>query len=99
MKMNVYCVTNLLSGLSDGLFLYPTDRMASVEIAPLMVHGRHVPLDEVVLNRIGTFDTSSRALVPDDEIIPIEWDNRRLRESVMINKSPDEVVQSINSIN
>ena len=99
MKMNVYCVPNLLSGLSDGLFIYPTDKLASVELAPLYVHTKRVPLDEVVLNNIGTFDTSSRVLVPSSEIIPVEWDTRRLRESYMTNQSVEQVAQNISQIN
>lgn len=99
MNMKVYCVTNLLSGLSDGLFLYPTDKAASVELAPLYVRTKGTPLDEVVLNYIGTFDTSSRKLTPSTEIIPVEWDCRRLRESSMQRKSVDEVEQNISDIN
>lgn len=99
MKMNVYCVTNLLSGLSDGLWLYPTDRMAAVELSALYVQVKHSPLDEVVLNRVGSFDTSSRQLVPDSEILPIEWDTRRLRESNISSNNVQEISQSINNVN
>lgn len=95
MKMNVYCVTNLLSGLSDGLWLYPTDKMASVELAPLYVNVKKTPLDEAVLVKVGTFDTSTKKLVPDDEQIPIEWDCRRIREVNIDSKDVQGVAEKI----
>lgn len=98
MQMKVFCVTNLLSNLSDGLFLYPTEKAAAVELAALEVNTRHVPLDEVVLTQVGTFDTQTRELNSCPPV-SVDWDTRRLRESYMNLENPSKIAQDMSQIN
>ena len=80
MKMNMYVTKNLLSGLSDGIFLYRTDKLASVEIAEMLVKGRRMVLEEFQLNRVGTFDNETNEVVPSASFDIIPWDCRRMVE-------------------
>lgn len=80
MKMNMYVTTNLLSGLSDGIFVYRTDKLASVEIAEMLVKGRRVSLDEFQLKRVGSFDNETCDVFPSANPEIITWDCRRMVE-------------------
>lgn len=98
MQMKVFCITNLLSNLSDGLFLYPTEKAAAVELAALTVNTRHVPLDEVILTQVGTFDTQTRELKSCSPLA-VDWDTRRLRENYMTVENPGKVAADMAQIN
>lgn len=96
MKLNCYCVRNVLSGLSDGIFTYKTDGLASVTLAPMI--SRTTPLDEVQLMNIGTFDNETNELVPCSPVL-VTWDSRRLvKESRADNVPVDKVENTIDEL-
>lgn len=95
MKLKKYVVKNILSELYDGIYLYPTDKYASVRIGDDFKR-LGLNLNDHSLFCIGSFDTetgyeecSERILVP--------WDLRHLGESN--NEVDPKVVQkSLNSV-
>lgn len=79
MVLNMYVATNLLSGLSDGVWLYPTDKLASVELANAL-HSMGRDLNEYVLKCVGTFDNESLSICPFASPVVVSWDCRRFAE-------------------
>ena len=80
MLLNMYVTTNLLSGLSDGIMCYKTDRLASVEIATAL-HSSGRDLGEFVLKNVGTFDNETLEITPSASSSVISWDCRRFVEA------------------
>lgn len=78
MVLNMYVTTNLLSGLSDGILCYKTDKLASIEIASVL-HSRGADLSEFVLRNVGTFDNETMEINPSKGEV-ISWDCRRFKE-------------------
>lgn len=79
MKLNMYSIYNVLSGLSDGIMTFRTDKLASVEIANMIVNVRHQNLDEFVLHNVGTYDNETEEINPTRPIV-VDWDCRRFKE-------------------
>lgn len=79
MVLNMYITTNLLSGLSDGLMCYKTDKLASVEIASAL-HSSGRDLNEYVLKNVGTFDNETLEINPFSCPSVVSWDCRRFAE-------------------
>lgn len=78
MKLNMYVTTNILSGLTDGILCYRTDKLASIEIANVL-HHRGADLSEYVLKNVGTFDNETMVISPASPNV-ISWDCRRFAE-------------------
>lgn len=92
--MNGYVVFNVLSESADmGIMLFPTDKLASVEI-PLLVKNRGIPIDECRLYKVCEYDTNTMAITNCTPQL-IEWDCRRIAEKTMNKVSPDLVAQHI----
>lgn len=79
MKECMFVVRNTLSGLYDGIFLYPTEKLAAVELC--RVFSQRAPLDESILFCLGSFDNEvgSISLFPSPSVV--SWDTRRLVET------------------
>lgn len=75
----MYSIYNVLSGLSDGIMTFRTDKVASVEIANLIVNARHQNLDEFILHNVGTYDNETEEIIPIRPEV-VEWDCRRFKE-------------------
>lgn len=96
MKLGMYITTNLLSGLSDGIMCYTTDRLASVEVANAL-HSSGRDLGEYVLKNVGTFDNETMEIVPASPST-VTWDCRRFAE-VCSDAPADKVASDISKIN
>lgn len=90
MKHCVYCVENTLSNVNSGLYLFPTDAQAAVDLAATLAPARYSVADkqkyiseELRLFCVGTFDIETRELVPLDAPRFVAWDFRRFVESPM----------------
>lgn len=79
MLMNMYITTNLLSGLSDGIMCYKTDKLASVEVANAL-HSAGRDLCEYVLKNVGSFDNETLEILPSASPSVVSWDCRRFAE-------------------
>ena len=79
MLLNMYITTNLLSGLSDGIMCYKTDRLASVEVANAL-HSTGRVLDEYILKNVGFFDNETLEIKPSASPVVVSWDCRRFAE-------------------
>lgn len=79
MVLNMYITTNLLSGLSDGIMCYKTDKLASVEIANAL-HSTGRDLGEFVLKNVGTFDNETLEITLSACPFVVSWDCRRFAE-------------------
>ena len=79
MFLGMYITTNLLSGLSDGIMCYKTDRLASVEVANAL-HSSGRVLDEYVLKKVGTFDNETLEINSSVSPAVVSWDCRRFAE-------------------
>lgn len=86
MKYGVYCVENTLSGFNSGLYIFPTDKMASVSVPDILAprnlasSGRKDFItDEFRLFRVGAFDVETRELFSQSPSL-IPWDFRRFME-------------------
>ena len=73
MLLNMYITTNLLSGLSDGIMCYKTDRLASVEVANAL-HSTGRVLDEYILKNVGFFDNETLEIKPSASPVVVSWD-------------------------
>lgn len=79
MVLGMYVTTNILSGLSDGIMCYKTDKLASVEIANVL-HSSGRDLGEYVLKNVGTFDNETLEIKPSASSAVVSWDCRRFAE-------------------
>lgn len=96
MRLNMYVTTNILSGLSDGILCFKTDKLASVEVANAL-HSRGADLSEFVLKNVGWFDNETleiEALSPST----VSWDCRRFAE-VCADAPADKVSADIARMN
>ena len=71
-----FAVKNILTEMFDGIFLYPNEKVASVDLASVFSK-KAGGLDEYELYRVGRFDLSDAELVP-TSAVPVAWDERRL---------------------
>lgn len=97
MTNNMYVVKNDLSGLSEGIYLFPTDKYASVKICDdLSRAGLH--LEDFKLFRIGTFDNENLdcCILDNAELIP--FDCRHLMEKKSELVEPKEVIENMADI-
>ncbi len=96
MLMNCYYVKNVLSNLSDGIMLYPTDAFACSQIVKTL-NSRSENLNEYELHKIATFDTESSVLTPCcDTLIPLF--SRDLIETPPVSTDTKEIISNINSV-
>lgn len=89
MKHGVFAVENLLSGINSGLYVFPTDAAAAVDLAASLAPRTYSNEDkkkyvtsELRLFRVGTFDIETRELQPCPSTL-VPWDFRRLTETPM----------------
>lgn len=82
--MRLYCVENMLTGLSLAVEAHYSDSEASVEMAPRVAH-----LDECRLWAVAEFDEKTRLVTPFSSPSYIEWDLRRVR--------PVRMAENVNS--
>lgn len=89
-----YAVFNVLSERADlGIMLYPTDKLASVQV-PTLVSSRGIPIDECRLYRVCTYNDETMELT-DCKPTLIPWDLRRLSESQMNPEKVSDVQKAI----
>lgn len=95
MKLKKYVVKNNLSELYDGIYLYPTDKFASVRIGEDFKK-LGLNLNDHSLFSIGFFDTENSDEECCDKVL-VPWDSRHLVETN--NEVDPKLVQnSINSV-
>lgn len=76
--MHYFCfaVKNELTNMFDGIFIYPNDKSAAVDLASAFSR-KAGGLDEYSLFRVGSFDLEDAELRP-EKPVSIAWDTRRL---------------------
>ena len=89
MKHGVYAVRNILSGISSGLYLFPTDAVACVDLAVSLAPRQYSASaqkdfinSELQLFRVGSFDIETQALESCTPVL-VPWDFRRMIETPM----------------
>lgn len=98
--MKLYAVQNILSGrnATAGIFTYPTDTMASVELAEQIVKGKTIRIDECRLFCIGKYDEEMQKIDTEGYPTVISWDMRRLKEAPSETKTKEEVENDLAEI-
>lgn len=89
MLHGMYSVKNVLSAIYSGIYLFPTDSMASVDLAVNLAPREYSVVDkqkfinsELQLYRVGSFDVETGKVVDmDSRLVP--WDFRRFIETPM----------------
>lgn len=83
MIQGLYAVKNVLSNIYSGLYLFPTDKAAAVELAINLAPPRYSTEDkrkfitsELELHRVGHFNVETGEIM-DRNTILIPWDFRR----------------------
>ena len=83
MIQGLYAVKNVLSNIHSGLYLFPTDQSAAVELAVNLAPPRYSVEDkqkfitsELQLYRVGHFDVETGKIVDSDSTL-VSWDFRR----------------------
>lgn len=96
----IYAVQNILSGrnATGGLFTYPTDTMASVELAEQIVKSKTIRLDECRLYCIGEYDEERQQIETDGYPAVVSWDLRRLKEAPSEEKTREEVQKDLTNL-
>lgn len=96
----IYAVQNILSGrnATGGLFTYPTDTMASVELAEQISKSKTIRLDESRLYCIGTYDEELQQIKTEGYPTVISWDMRRLKEAPSEEKTREEVQKDLTEL-
>lgn len=89
-----YVVFNVLSERADmGILLYPTDKLASVDI-PTLVTRRQIPISECRLYRVCAYNEETMELTECKPIL-VPWDCRRLSEPSLNPEKPSDVQKVI----
>lgn len=89
MLQGMYSVKNVLSNIYSGIYLFPTDSMAAVDLAVNLAPRQYSISDkqkfinsELELYRVGSFDVETgKVMDTDSKLIP--WDFRRFIETPM----------------
>lgn len=101
MKMNKYCVKNVISGIANNIILAKTDaemsRCVTHDLMSIEPSKRVYKLSDFQILRIGTFDTETLDETILDTPVVVPYDNRLIAER---DGSADvkEVVSDLNNI-
>lgn len=92
----IYAVKNKLSGrnVNNGLFLYPTDTMASVTLAEQIGKSESLKLEENDLYYLGEYNAETQEIKLESPRV-IAWDCRRLKERKLENETVNEAKENL----
>lgn len=98
MKLNIYCIENVLTSSSSGLYLFRTDAMASRALINMARQlNQDLDLSELRLYCIGSFDDETKDII---KSVPklVSWNVRNNIEVQSENKSIEDIEKDMNSM-